>query len=138
MITVRRALPIPISYTLLVLSLLFFSGAALSQDAAVAVPDHAAPIEYGKGWECNQGYRDAGNSCDAIVVPENAYPTYAMYGTGWKCERGYRATADTCTAIKVPDPVILVHCDDRLVDNPEQLHWARAGKLSSQNEGILA
>ena len=102
MITARRVLPIPIRYALPVSLLLFFSGVVLSQDAPVVLPNHAAPINYGKGWECKPGFRDAGDSCDPVVVPENAYPTNAMYGTGWKCERGYLESKGECAAIEVP------------------------------------
>ena len=102
MITVRKVLPIPISNGLLLLSLLFCSGLAISQGTAAAVPSHATPINYGKGWQCEQGFRDAGNSCDPVVVPENAFPTYATYGTGWKCERGFLETKGECVAIQVP------------------------------------
>ena len=102
MIPVRKVLMIPIRNTLLLLSLMLCSAVAVSEDAAVAAPKHATPINYGKGWECKQGFRDAGDSCDPVVVPENAYPTNAMYGKGWKCERGYLETEGECVAIKVP------------------------------------
>ena len=71
MITARRVLPIPIRYALPVFLLLIYSGLVGSQDAAVVLPTHAVAINYGKGWECNPGFRDTGDSCDAVVVPEN-------------------------------------------------------------------
>ena len=102
MVTVQRSLSTSIRNALLVF-LLLFSGAVLSQETAVVVPNHATPKDYGKGWECNQGFHNAGDSCDPVVVPENAYPTNARYGTGWKCDRGYRPDNEQCIAIEVPE-----------------------------------
>ena len=102
MFTVHRPLFTSVRNVLLVFLLLLFSGEALSRDTAVVVPTHATPTNYGKEWECNQGFRDAGDSCDPALVPENAYPTNARYGTGWKCERGYKAHIGACRSVKVP------------------------------------
>ena len=108
MITFDRLLSRSISNALLVFLPLFFSGVVLSQDAMVVLPKHSTPLDYGKGWQCNRGFRDAGDSCDPVVVPENGYPTNAMYGTGWKCSRGYRPDREKCIAIDVPENGYLV------------------------------
>ena len=63
------------------------------------------PESYGRGWECERGYREVQTKCVAVAVPANGYLTdnclWLMAG---------RATGDiskvdnTCTEIAVPTP----------------------------------
>lgn len=69
---------------------------------AVKPPTNAYVHASGDRWECNRGYRKAGESCVAVDVPANGYLADTSYGTGWKCERKYRAVGDRCVAVKVP------------------------------------
>ena len=58
------------------------------QSVAPSIPENAQPKRYGQGWECKPGYRSAGETCDEILVPENAYATDGALGKGWKCMHG--------------------------------------------------
>lgn len=55
---------------------------------------------YGRGWLCEQGYREIDSACVAIAVPANAFAV--DFGDGWKCERGFREISGSCEAVIVP------------------------------------
>ena len=77
---------------------------AASQSAGLAMPTHATAKSYGDGWSCDIGYRQNGEICAEIIVPENAYETERSYGTGWECLHGFVAQDKTsCVAVAVPD-----------------------------------
>jgi len=92
-------------------------GAALHLAAAaalMAVPDtvSAQPLSgnappnshshpYGRGWECDWGYREDDGLCIAIEVPANAF--VSPLGISWECRRGFRQANDACVAIEVPE-----------------------------------
>ena len=38
-----------------------------------------------------------------VIVPEDAYPTYATFGSGWECYRGFRELNGACKLISVPE-----------------------------------
>ena len=69
-------------------------------------------LSVGKGWECNVGYNEDGNSCRSLQVPEHAYPIYGRFESRWECERGYRRTGDACTALRVPENGYLTEAGD--------------------------
>lgn len=67
------------------------------------IPKNAQPKGYIDGWECNGGFRQSGDECIAVVVPQNAYATNRTYGEGWECLHGFRQVDDiSCTKIVVP------------------------------------
>src|SRR5210317_1731993 len=66
------------------------------------MPKNSSPRSYGSGWDCDSGYRQVNNTCDQIVLTENAYLTNQSYGSGWACKRGYLIDGLACVAIKVP------------------------------------
>jgi len=76
--------------------------AAFAESSSAMFPENAHAKSYGTGWECNPGYRQVENSCAALEVPANAFPTNASYGAGWECKRGYQEISGTCTMINVP------------------------------------
>ena len=102
-----------ISLSLAPLTLAFFltgvSDLLFARDQAVDIPENASATSYGRGWECKQGYRRVEGACNAVIVPDNAYPTNSAYGSVWKCEWGYRQVGDACVAIKVPPNAYLRH-----------------------------
>ena len=50
------------------------------------VPAHAFTVDtnYGRGWECERGYRTEMDGCVAVKVPGNGYLDDP--GDSWKCE----------------------------------------------------
>jgi hypothetical protein len=85
--------------------------------SAAEVPENAHENNYGSGWECDPGFRMIKNSCAAITVPVNAYPTDVSFGQGWECNHGYRQLDETCVAIKVPENGYLDASGDRWLCN---------------------
>lgn len=75
--------------------------------AAEGIPENASKKKYGRGWECNLGYRKKNNLCTKISLPENSYATDSSYGRGWECSRGYLDTAGQCVFIFVPPNAFL-------------------------------
>lgn len=68
------------------------------------IPDNARAKTFGKGWECNAGFRPSEGRCDEIVLPQNAYATNRTYGRGWECHHGFRVFDKIdCRAVFVPD-----------------------------------
>jgi hypothetical protein len=88
---------------------------AHAQQAATATPDNATDKRYGEGWTCDRGFRASADGCEAIAIPDNAYPTGSAYGPGWACSRGYRKSRDLCIAIPVPANAYLTSGGDRWV-----------------------
>lgn len=84
-----------------------------AQNTSVEIPENAQAKRFGKGWECDPGYRANNNSCVAIKIPENAYSTNSTYGRGWKCNWGYRRADEACVVIKVPANAYLNSYGDR-------------------------
>ena len=66
------------------------------------LPDNAHEARYGEGWECNLGFREVENRCEAIDVPEHAFPTGSKYGAEWDCKRGFEKSDNNCLKIEVP------------------------------------
>jgi hypothetical protein len=52
----------------------------------------------GSNWYCKEGFRKAGNECEALVVPQNAY----VMGSNWYCKEGFRKVGNECEALVVP------------------------------------
>lgn len=73
-------------------------GLVLAQVAAADAPENSTSREYGRGWTCNVGYREAADRCQRIVVPANAHLAGNSYGRGWECDRSYRLTEEMCLA----------------------------------------
>ncbi len=69
---------------------------------AVEVPEGGYLDPSGERWHCLRGYIKVDDTCQAIVLPTNAYLVDASYGSTWNCERGFEATGDQCAAIAVP------------------------------------
>ena len=61
---------------------------------------YAVESSYGRGWECERGYRESQDACVAVEVPADAYLVGG--GNDWKCERGFRRIGERCNAIAVP------------------------------------
>ena len=90
---------------LYVLGCLLVNG--LTYGAETTVPEHATPAQFGSGWTCNSGYRKVAQTCERIVVPENAYLTNRSYGDAWICDHGYRRSRDACMEIALPENAYL-------------------------------
>lgn len=73
----------------------------------VFVPEDGYLDASGKRWHCTRGYRQIGETCEQIELPEHAYLSDDTYGSDWQCDRGYEKTADTCALIVVPDNAYL-------------------------------
>lgn len=75
-----------------------------AQAQVARMPDNAKPKSYGGGWECLRGFRQDGDGCVAIVLPDNAYATNRTYGAGWECLHGFREVGGTmCVKVDVPE-----------------------------------
>ena len=82
------------------------------QSVASSIPEYAQPKRYGQGWECKPGYRSAGETCDEILVPENAYATDGALGKGWKCMHGFVGKDEACVPVVVPANAYLISSGD--------------------------
>ena len=81
---------------------------AFGQGTSRNIPENSHPKKYGSGWECDQGYRKIDQTCEALNIPANAYPSDSSYGRrGWECERGYKRLDETCAAINLPPDAYL-------------------------------
>lgn len=81
-----------------------------NQEAAcieVAIPDGGYLDATGERWRCSRGYRKMDDTCQQIVLPENAFLTDETYGSDWACARGFKAEDETCLAIQVPENAFL-------------------------------
>ena len=89
---------------LLILFTLFsMPGIAANRVGPVVVPDngYANGASYGKGWDCDFGYRDTRETCVKTLVPANGYLN--SRGNGWRCDRGFRPENGQCAQIIVPE-----------------------------------
>ena len=69
-----------------------------SRCVEVIVPENAFYTggSYGRGWECERGYRAAGGRCDLVALPDNAHLDQS--GHDWECDPPFRRRGNTCTA----------------------------------------
>jgi hypothetical protein len=74
-------------------------GVAWGQESSEP-PANAHPKLYGRGWECDRGYKEVQQSCVAVHVPPHAFLN--SFGDGWECDRGYRETDGGCAIVEVP------------------------------------
>lgn len=83
---------------------LLLAGPSFAQSNPADIPKNASAKSYGDGWECDLGYRIAGETCVAITIPENAYATNRSYGSGWECLHGFLQVEGTsCVPVIIPD-----------------------------------
>lgn len=75
---------------------------ALAQTASGSFPANTVAKTFGNGWDCENGYRKAGDGCMLIRTPDNAVLTGSSYGRGWECRRGYHEVRESCVAIEIP------------------------------------
>jgi hypothetical protein len=75
---------------------------ALAQSSSGAVPANAHAKSYGSGWECDQGFHENSGSCEAVILPANAFPTGNSYDRGWDCSHGFQERDNTCVIVTVP------------------------------------
>ena len=85
---------------ILVALLAITPGTASAQGNSAGMPENSHAQRYGRGWECDRGYRKSGGRCVAIALPANAYLN--AYGDRWECDRGYLQAGSGCVAVKVP------------------------------------
>ena len=89
-----------------VIALLILAGLLARAEAQVAtseIPENASEKRYGPGWRCDAGFQKAGDACELVVLPANAYLTGSEYGTGWACSYGFRQRGDLCTRVRLPE-----------------------------------
>lgn len=86
----------------LLLGLCLLPAVAAAQSDVTEVPENAHAQRYRSGgeWECDWGYRTAGQSCEPITVPAHAH--LDAFGGRWDCDRGYRKVNEACAAVEVP------------------------------------
>ena len=104
---------------------------SISPGVAIAVPANGYLDAFGRRWDCDRGYRKAGETCTVIDLPEHAYlssggswevqarvcdgagqscvavavPENGYLddsGDDWLCERGFRVSGDACARLKIP------------------------------------
>ncbi len=73
----------------------------------VVVPRGGYLSASGENWECLRGNLKVGDSCQKVVLPDNAYMSDNEYGRVWLCDRGYSVKGNGCVAIKVPEHAYL-------------------------------
>jgi hypothetical protein len=63
---------------------------------AIQVPPNGylADASYGHGWKCDRGYREAGEACVALKMPQNAHIDYS--GNDRECNEPYRKRQGRC------------------------------------------
>jgi len=102
-----------------------------TRDGPVVVPDNAFSNGYsfGAGWNCSYGFKQEGDECVAMEVPENGFINAS--GTGLKCERGYRVEGflgnKTCGKIEVP-------ADGYLTESNSNSGWACNRGFNATND----
>ena len=69
---------------------------------AVAVPEGGYLDPSGERWKCLRGFVRFEDTCQEILVPENAYLAESYSGSSWECDRGYEAKGNECVALVVP------------------------------------
>jgi hypothetical protein len=75
MTRVRRSRAIIILSLILMPLLAAIPGLVLAQEGSVEIPINAHAKKYADGWACDRGYRESNEQCDAVNLPDNAYPT---------------------------------------------------------------
>lgn len=70
---------------------------------AVAVPEGGYLDPSGKRWLCSRGFLKVDETCQEVIVPENAFLVDATYGSAWKCDRGFFEKDGQCEAVIVPE-----------------------------------
>ena len=63
---------------------------------SINVPLHGYLTErsYGSGWACERGYRESGDSCVVVEMPENAHLNFS--GNDWDCNKPFSKRSDRC------------------------------------------
>ncbi len=68
------------------------------------VPENAVASPSGMGWNCIAGFRQSGEGCQKVVIPDNAFATNLTYGKGWDCAYGFtEEIGDICASVSVPE-----------------------------------
>lgn len=99
----KRSKPGVFGYALLCLAVFAVTAdLAFAQEGEGALPENATAKTYGRGWECDGGYRKNAGSCIAVTLPANAYLTDSSYGIGWACQHGYKQDKENCLAVTLP------------------------------------
>lgn len=72
----------------------------------IDLPANAELTSTANSWQCLQGYIKRGNSCELVVVPENAHlrdnTWFLINEKGWACNSGYKDTGSECEKVHVP------------------------------------
>ena len=102
MITQRRPHTLSIHQLMFLAFLVAVTGHVFAQGRFAEIPENASAKQYGSGWVCDRGYREASGACIAVKVPVDAYATDSSYGRAWECNWGFRRVNETCMVIKVP------------------------------------
>lgn len=71
-----------------------------STKSSQGIPANAQLDFLGTGWECNRGFRRAGQECLRIDLPANS--TIDYLGHDWECNRGFRRSGQECLRIDMP------------------------------------
>ncbi len=69
---------------------------------AVVVPEGGFLDPSGERWDCLRGFLKVGNTCQEVILPDNAYLSETSYRSAWECDRGFEVSGDLCVAIVVP------------------------------------
>ena len=113
--------PRPISVIFFIATLAFFTLITAASAGSGAVPANATARSWGYGWECQTGYIEDGDVCQAINKPANAVLSGSSFGKGWSCLRGFREDGDQCKKVAVPSNAFL----------KESTYGGRAGNVSA-------
>ncbi len=84
------------------------TGLSASASGVSRLQFRSTPIwrRLGSYWLCSRGYRQSGDRCVAIDVPDNAHLTDFVFSRGWECDVGYREDGDSCVRISAPPMAI--------------------------------
>jgi hypothetical protein len=75
-------------------------GKAAKAAKKLGIPKNSHLDYFGHDWECNRGFRKAGNECAAILLPKDAKLDYL--GNDWECIRGFMRNGDGCSSVRPP------------------------------------
>lgn len=67
--------------TLVAISIMASDDVSATENSA-GMLENAHAKELGSGWLCDRGYEEVDGICNAIRVPENAFPTDSSFNRG--------------------------------------------------------
>jgi hypothetical protein len=87
-------------WLVLVLVTIGVASTPINEAQSQSVPPNARLNILGTGWECNKGFKRAGNECKKVEIPANASLDYL--GHDWQCNKGFKRAGNECKKVEIP------------------------------------